>query len=121
MTKQRKIISEVIRSSTEHLTAEQIFLKAKKQMPSIAVGTVYRNLSLMVDDGEIMKIEILNAPDCYDKNAIMHHHIICDKCHHIEDISLEDLTPIIEKESGIKIISYDLNIHYVCQCCSKSN
>lgn len=120
MTRQRKIIYDIIKENPEHLTAEEIYSLAKYKLPSIAIGTVYRNLSLMVEDGDIMKVELINAPDCYDKNVVPHHHMICEKCGRAEDIEIENLKPLIEKESGMKIISYDLNVHYICPNCSKS-
>lgn len=47
MTQQRQVIYQIIKESKEHLTAEEIFLLAKQQIPKLALGTVYRNLGLM--------------------------------------------------------------------------
>ena len=51
MTKQREMILQIIRSSPGHLTADEIFAEAKKEMPKIALGTVYRNLGIMAAGG----------------------------------------------------------------------
>lgn len=51
MTRQRQLIYNIIQRADDHPTAEMIYARAKAEMPSIAFGTVYRNLKLMVDAG----------------------------------------------------------------------
>lgn len=118
MTKQRRLIYSIITNSKEHLSAEEIYESAKREMPNIAIGTIYRNLNLMVKDGEIRKVEINNAPDRFDKNIKSHDHLICDKCGKLKDIVIKDFDKIIEEHSVNNITSYDLNIHYVCTECN---
>lgn len=117
MTKHRTLIFDIIKSSEEHMTAEEIFLKAKQLQHSIAVGTVYRNLGLMADAGEIRRISILNAPDRYDKTLLPHEHLICQNCGELSDISVPDLKEYLEQQTGIEILGYDLNLRYFCNKC----
>ena len=119
MTKQRRLIYSIITNSKEHLSAEEIYKSAKKEMPNIAIGTIYRNLNLMIRDREIRKVEIHNAPDRFDKNIINHDHLICDECGKLKDIIIKNFDKIIEKHSVDNITSYDLNIHYICPECKK--
>lgn len=119
MTKQRRLIYSIITNSKEHLSAEEIYKSAKKEMPNIAIGTIYRNLNLMIRDGEIRKVEIHNAPDRFDKNINNHDHLICDECGKLKDIIIKNFDKIIEKHSVDNITSYDLNIHYICPECKK--
>ena len=118
MTKQRRLIYSIITNSKEHLSAEEIYESAKREMPNIAIGTIYRNLNLMVKDGEIRKVEIHNAPDRFDKNIKSHDHLICDECGKLKDIVIKDFDKIIEEHSVDNITSYDLNIHYICPECN---
>ena len=118
MTKQRRLIYSIITNSKEHLSAAEIYESAKREMPNIAIGTIYRNLNLMVRDGEIRKVEIHNAPDRFDKNINNHDHLICDECGKLKDIVIKDFDKIIEEHSVDNITSYDLNIHYVCPECN---
>ncbi|MEG2769304.1 MAG: transcriptional repressor, partial [Oscillospiraceae bacterium] len=90
MTKQRKIIYDIIMASTHHLTAEDIFLRAKKVNPTIAMGTVYRNLGLMCEDKEITKLVIPGAADRYDKSATPHQHLTCSVCGRIKDVEFNN-------------------------------
>lgn len=117
MTKQRKVIFDIIQKAEDHLTAEQIFLLAKEKMPSIAVGTVYRNLNLMENEGEIRRISMFHAPDRFDKRTSAHEHMICSRCGSLKDISLDGLKETLEKQTGAEILSYDLNLYYICPDC----
>ncbi len=117
MKNHRKLILDIIKSSDGHMKAEEIFLKAKQLQPSIAVGTVYRNLGLMTEAGEIRKISILNAPDRYDKTLLPHEHLICRNCGELSDITVSDLKEYMEMHTGIKILGYELNLIYICDKC----
>ncbi|MEG1582042.1 MAG: transcriptional repressor [Clostridia bacterium] len=120
MTKQRKIIYDIIMKSAEHLTAQEIFTIAKSNMPSIAFGTVYRNLGLMIQNGDIGKIELLGEPARFDKSNIPHCHKKCCKCGKVYDIKIEGVTDIISK-NVTKFINYQLNINYICSECYKKD
>lgn len=117
ITEQRRLIGELIRSAEAHLTADQIYLAAKERMPSIAVGTVYRNLGLMERDGEIRRISVPNSPDYFDKSTRMHDHLICRCCGSLTDVSFEDLQSLFEKYTDMRIESYELTLHGVCSLC----
>ena len=117
MTKQREIIYNVIMNSPEHLTAEEIFLAAREQMPSIAMGTVYRNLGIMVEQGDIGHVSVYGAPDRYDKSIMPHEHCICQVCGEVKDIDKGDLKACLEKLLGTAITSYDLTVRHICDKC----
>lgn len=118
MTKQRKLIFDIIQQSDEHLTAEQIYSIAKVHMPALAIGTVYRNLKIMSDEGDILHIPVAGAPDRYDRTIVPHDHLICDKCKRVYDLSGGDIKSTLENMAGQKITSYDLIVHFVCNHCN---
>ena len=117
MTQQRMIIYDVIRTSKRHMTAEQIFLAAKERLPSIALGTVYRNLGLMIDAVEILRIEMPGQPDHFDKTVVPHHHCLCVECGEVYDIAIPDLTESLQKMLRCPVASYDLTVRLVCDAC----
>ncbi len=117
MTKQRKLILDIINDSREHPTAEEIYHKAKLVMPSIALGTVYRNLGIMARDGDIRRLVSENAPDRYDRIAPLHDHMVCTECGRITDTDIGSLWAEIENCVGEKIIGYELMVRHVCNCC----
>ena len=119
MTRQRKIIKDIVYASYSHPTADEIFAEAKKKMPSIAVGTVYRNLTLLTESGEIRKIENPNSPARYDRPQIPHEHLICEKCRKVVDVMMDDITDVLKEKTGKEITSYKLTMYYVCPNCDK--
>lgn len=121
MTKQRKIIKDIIYASYKHPTADEIFALAKKKMPSIAVGTVYRNLSLLVESGEVRKIDIPSAPSRYDRPQIPHEHLICKNCGKVADVDAIDLKGVLKEKTGKDILEYNLTMYYLCDKCQKLN
>ena len=80
MSKQKKLITEILAASYAHPTASQIFEEARKKMPNIALGTVYRNLGVLVDEGTIVRLSVTGLPDRFDLPDDAHWHVICDRC-----------------------------------------
>jgi len=118
LSKHRELILEIIKSSG-HMTADEIYMKAKQIRPSIAIGTVYRNLGLMTEAREIRRIFVPNAPDRFDSFTNPHEHLFCQNCRTLSDISINNLKDYLEKQTGVKIIGYDLNLKYICSECRK--
>lgn len=117
MTKQRQIILDIINSSCEHLTAEQVFLKAKGQLNKIAFATIYNNLNYLVNEKIIRRIEIPNSPDHYDRNMNPHEHLICTKCGEVVDCNLPGLKEMFEEKLSHSISGYSLSLFYECEKC----
>lgn len=117
MTKQKQLILDIVNSACEHYTAEQIFALAQKEMPSIARATVYNNLNALLKDNLIRKICRTNQIDCYDKILPEHDHLVCAKCGRISDIVVFGIKENIERQLNGKLISYSLNINYICDNC----
>lgn len=119
MTRQRRLILEIMRDDPGHLTADEIFAVARHRMPSIARGTVYRNLKLMEQDCEIARLEMPNGPDRFDKTSAPHGHLLCDACGDLQDIPVVGLVRELESAIGTEVRSYQLTIHYLCPDCRK--
>ncbi|MBQ7095174.1 MAG: transcriptional repressor [Clostridia bacterium] len=120
MTKQRALILQVIRESGQHLTAEEIYQAAKKQMPNIAQATVYNNLLHLAAAGEIRRISIQGEKDRYDKTDVPHIHAICEGCGKIWDHPSEGLLQKLEQEMGVPIHYYELAVHCKCKDCASN-
>jgi Fe2+ or Zn2+ uptake regulation protein len=121
LTKQKQAILNIIKKSDGHMTAEEIYMKAKKELPSIAIGTVYRNLGLMTDAGEIRRIAIPNSPDRYDKSTKPHEHLVCQKCGTVYDTFVTGLKEFLQQQAGVEITGYDLNLKFICDKCKPKN
>ncbi|MGI6109308.1 MAG: Fur family transcriptional regulator [Eubacteriaceae bacterium] len=121
MTKQRRLILDIIEQSHEHLTAEEIYVLARQSCPRIAVGTVYRNLNVLTESGLIGKISMINQPDRYDRVSEKHHHLICSECGKIEDAPFTGIDEFLQAQTDQTITGYELNVFHVCEECRLKN
>ena len=83
-----KYAEEILAAVTElqrHPTAEQVFMEMKKEHPSIAIGTVYKHLNTLTEEGLLHRITESGSPDRYDRTE-RHDHLICSRCGKIADV-----------------------------------
>ena len=90
----------------------------KKEHPTIAIGTVYKHLNALAEEGLLHRITESGSPDRYDRTE-RHDHLICSRCGKIEDVCLPDMQSQIERVLGREILSYDLKIRYICPTCKE--
>ena len=114
-----ELILDIINTSNDHLTAEQIYLKLKEASAKPVLATVYNNLKKLHEDNLIRKVSVEGYPDRYDK-VVRHDHLLCKQCGRLADIVLADLTAKLKKEIGEEILSYDLKVSYICPACRTS-
>lgn len=88
-SRQRDAIWQNLMNRYDHPTAETVYMDIKKDFPNISLGTVYRNLSLLSDLGEIQKITTGVGPDRFDGNPQPHCHFQCRTCGDVLDIHFE--------------------------------
>ena len=103
-----KYAEEILAAVTElqrHPTAEQVFLEMKREHPSIALGTVYKHLNALAEEGMLHRITESGSPDRYDRTE-RHDHLICSRCGKIADVHLPDMQSRIEQALGRDILSY---------------
>ena len=117
MTKQRRLIVSIIQQSEKHLSAEEIYVLAKEQMPMIVLATVYNNLNVLTEQNVIRRVSMHGQRAYYDKNVVPHEHILCERCGEISDVHVGDLTQLLRERSGLDITSYELNLRYICDSC----
>ncbi len=115
-SKQREIIYNILKLTKEHPTAEWIYSVARRDLPNISLGTVYRNLLTLEEDGLIVKIVNVNGKDRYDAKTMPHAHVVCKKCGKIMDI---DFNPEILEMLGKECLNrgfLEYTIVYKCLC-----
>ncbi len=116
----KQFILDVVRTSHSHLSAEQILRLAREQKPRIAVGTVYRNLSALVEEGELRSILIPGSPLYYDATLAPHEHLVCRRCGKLKDVKLSaDLLKLLREATNEEVCDYTLSIGYICEECRK--
>jgi Fe2+ or Zn2+ uptake regulation protein len=122
-SRQRDLILGILRSARCHPTADWIYEKARKEMPNISLGTVYRNLNLLRDEGKIQELCFGRNMNRYDGDLRDHYHVRCVVCGSVEDvphISPRASVGEIEQLTGYKIHSHRLEFSGVCPACHKN-
>lgn len=119
-SRQREALIQLLKSVTNHPSAEWLHEELKKEFPSIGIATVYRNLSLLSQSGEILKIEVGSGKEHYDGDTRNHYHFFCNMCHSIYDVEMEyekgiDLSA--EKLMDAEIDSHSLVFYGTCREC----
>lgn len=124
-SRQREIILEVLKNTNKHPTAEQICNMVNKIEPRISRSTVYRNISLLVEEKQIKKISMQFGPDKFDYIHKAHNHIICTKCGTIYDFEYnfdeKNLLEKIKKENGIEMELDSITVNGICNQCKSNN
>ena len=117
-TKQRDCIFDIVNSSYNHLNAYQVYDIAKEVIPNISLGTVYRNLASLENEGAIQVI-MVDGVKHYDK-IIPHYHFVCKKCLKIIDIFDLDI-PKLKKHNGNLVDDYEIVLKGICENCQKED
>lgn len=86
----------VVQSTKCHPTADWVYAEVRKLIPNISLGTVYRNLSLLAENGTIQKLNIGTSVEHFDGNPEGHYHVCCNVCGRIDDIEAEPLKELNE-------------------------
>ncbi len=123
-THQRQIIFDTVTESFDHPTADLIYKRVQLKEPTISIGTVYRNLNLLSELGDILHLSMPFGPDRYDFNTSEHCHFICRKCGSVRDVDPEESR--IPKKDQIVIPGYTIDeCHMVlsgfCPLCKENN
>lgn len=93
-SRQRESIKNFLCTRYDHPTAETVYMNIKEEFPNISLGTVYRNLALLSEIGEIQKLSTGIGPDRFDGNPAPHYHFICNCCGSVLDLDVEGLDHI---------------------------
>ena len=122
-SRQREAISSLMQSGKlDHPTAQAVHDAVRQDLPSISLATVYRNLSQLVDAGEILAIHTDGAVH-YDHNHSLHQHFKCKCCHAIIDLheDFDSLLTHIQTDISHHIETIEFNLSGICAQCKSKN
>lgn len=120
-SKQRKMILDAVKARCDHPSADQIYLDLRAKDDKISRGTVYRNLGILSESGEILNVKV-PAADRYDFRVDKHYHIYCTCCGRTFDAPLEyhsEYDEQINKSTGFQINRHRLIFEGLCPDCAK--
>lgn len=102
-SRQREMITDILKSRKDHPTADMVYKTAREADPNISLGTVYRNLKLLSDEGAIMTLETEDKRLHYDGDVSRHSHFICSNCGKIIDLFKPAKKPEEINELGLEL------------------
>ena len=116
-SKQRDAILEVLKNSYDHPTADMIYERVKAEFPNISLGTVYRNLGQLKDEGFITIVESSDTKVHYEGNLENHIHFLCKSCCNITDVFCTPQVPEALNELGLQEESQKTVYYGICKDC----
>ena len=123
-SRQRQVIYDFLMTRKDHPTAEMVYRNVRQEYPNISLGTVYRNLTLLADMGEIQRLRVGDGIDHYDAYTSKHYHFVCSKCGGVSDIEISSIEGILEsarKNFDGEIQGHVTYFYGVCDKCRKTD
>ena len=123
-SRQREAIIKYLTGRTDHPSAESVYQALRLTYPNISLGTVYRNLGLLEENGQLMRIPMDNGSDRFDPNASPHYHFLCRKCGCLQDVpmtALDSLNQLAQAHLGGVVESHTLIFKGLCESCKSSS
>ena len=96
-SKQREMIYEFLKDRKDHPTADVVYHGVKNDCPNISLGTVYRNLMLLSELGEIQRLSVGDGAEHFDPVTAEHNHFVCNRCGQIYDLDMDNMNDIDEE------------------------
>lgn len=119
-SRQRESIAANLMHRTDHPTADMVYADIRKVFPNISLGTVYRNLALLSDLGEIRKFSGEGGVDRYDWKTEPHNHFTCRKCGCVIDMDGQEISRLREQADAAfdgRIEDCSIMFYGVCAGC----
>lgn len=122
-SRQRDSIKEFLEGRKDHPTADMVYMNVRKTFPNISLGTVYRNLTLLADIGEIVRIRVGDGVDHFDATTTPHYHFICKECGSVSDFEVPDMISFDELASADfkgQLEGHTVYFYGKCENCCKA-
>ena len=120
LTHQRLTIYQELMDSHDHPSAEDIYKRVRRKVPTISLDTVYRTLATLEEQGLVVRLRVFEERGRYDADLSPHHHLICSKCKKIADFQWSVFEqadiPAQHAEWG-RVMRKDLIMTGICREC----
>ena len=93
-SRQREAIKNFLMTRRDHPTADVVYSSVRNEFPNISLGTVYRNLTLLADLGEISRLRLGDGADHFDADTSPHCHFVCTGCGKVIDLAPDSIQPM---------------------------
>lgn len=119
-TRQKEAILRVLEDNDDHPTASWIYEQVRREIPHISLGTVYRDLKSLKQEGKIAEIHPSGSLSRFDGNNKNHYHFHCQKCDRIFDVAEPVDTAIdirVAQKTSFDVFYHRLEFYGLCQDC----
>lgn len=123
-SRQRDMIKDFLLSRKDHPTADVVYMNVRQQQPNISLGTVYRNLTLLADIGEIQRLRLGDGVDHFDADISAHYHFICNTCGSVIDLemeSIDSITDVAQRKFDGHIAGHITHFFGTCKNCTQED
>ena len=120
-TVQRSLVLSAVRNLRSHVTAEEVYEEVTKAYPNVSRATVYRNLAMFLEEGQIISVGTVDGQERYDARTDFHAHLVCRRCRCVTDIEPTDevktVCEALARSSGCKPAGISLSYTGLCRNC----
>jgi len=119
-SRQRERILDTLKSTKSHPTASWVYDQLKKDFPNLSLGTVYRNLGILRDQGLVRVLQSGSTFDRFDAEMKEHSHFVCENCGKVEDVEVpleKDWGKNLSASLGRNVKGYRLDFYGSCDEC----
>lgn len=121
-SKKRDAMLELMKSTRSHPSADWIYQNMRESFPDVSLGTVYRNLNQLREEGIVKSVGVVNGQERFDAFTIPHSHFVCNHCGAVIDLPNcvpEETVHSLAKEHGFVEHSCELHVYGVCAQCAE--
>ena len=118
MSRQKKLVYDIVAATMSHPTADWVYEQARKKLPRISLGTVYRNLKQLTAEGLLLEITTSRGAARYDANLTKHSHLRCARCNRLEDLTQNEIEFIPKSRlRRYQILEFRIEFLGICPAC----
>ena len=123
-SRKREAILAKVRSTKSHPTADWVYQELKEEHPDLSLATVYRNIALFKEEGDVVSVGTVNGQERFDGNARPHGHFVCRQCQAVIDFDSpndpSEITAYLEGSRRFRVDRVDLTAYGLCEACAAS-
>jgi Fur family transcriptional regulator, stress-responsive regulator len=119
LTAQRRVIAEAMTGEHVHLTADEVFERAREALPEVSRATVYNTLHELVGMGELCELVHADGRKRYDPNVEeRHHHLVCVGCGRMLDVKADDPWLPDDQRHDFELLDIEVTFRARCPACA---
>ncbi len=123
-SEKREAVLSLLRSVKCHPSAEWVHARLRETYPGLSLGTVYRNLRQLTEEGLVRSVGVIDGQERFDGNVSPHCHFVCSKCGAVTDVELPvgaGAAKSAEKLTGGRVDGVEVRFTGLCAGCKQED